>query len=459
MPAYFRHNRFQSLVRQLNFYNFRKVNRERTFWVYRHPLFHRDKPQNLHLLRRRTCPGVDGRKHKPDYDIQTLETRENLEFPGQADLVGDVGRETHRIAKPRPKRSAAKRVKVAKKQIEEESVSGLDSDDLSTDDNSSRSRREIQDIVEASHLVISSKSTSSTKKNQEEDSLSEKELAKRARTERHEQSIMVSHVAQRLEEFAKRAEGESGNGGRRGRAFGRGGIVTPPVSRALSDTMKYHALTYDDEGSITVDPEDEAFEGRNSRIGHSKKNNIKSDDDENMDELDSKCFVTDDGESDGDSSGPSLSDSRKIDGNRSFASLKNLHFKSFQEAPLKDLDVIAEITNKLRVNNEALAVVAMFCMATAPRDENIDRKAMQVISSCSQLEDEFERYRSALRPNIGNIRGLIVSEYVQDFKYFSVNYLQKFLIENQKQQDSYVSVNQVSAIQVSTSLWAESLVY
>ena len=139
--------------------------------------------------------------------------------------------------------------------------------------------------------------------------------------------------------------------------------------------------------------------------------------------------------------------------------MKNLHFKSFQEAPLKDLDVIAEITNKLRVNNEALAVVAMFCMATAPRDENIDRKAMQVISSCSQLEDEFERYRSALRPNIGNIRGLIVSEYVQDFKYFSVNYLQKFLIENQKQQDSYVSVNQVSAIQVSTSLWAESLVY
>ena len=64
LPQYFRHSRFQSLVRQLNFYNFRKVNRERTFWIYKHDLFHRDRPEDLHLLRRRTCPGVDGRKNR-----------------------------------------------------------------------------------------------------------------------------------------------------------------------------------------------------------------------------------------------------------------------------------------------------------------------------------------------------------------------------------------------------------
>lgn len=53
-------------MRQLNFYNFRKVNRERTFWIYKHWQFHRDRPEDLHLLRRRTCLGVDGRKQRSD---------------------------------------------------------------------------------------------------------------------------------------------------------------------------------------------------------------------------------------------------------------------------------------------------------------------------------------------------------------------------------------------------------
>lgn len=64
LPRYFRHSRFQSLVRQLNFYNFRKINRERTFWVYYHPLFHRDRPEDMPKLRRRTCPGFDGRRNR-----------------------------------------------------------------------------------------------------------------------------------------------------------------------------------------------------------------------------------------------------------------------------------------------------------------------------------------------------------------------------------------------------------
>ena len=34
--------------------------------MYYHPLFHRDRPQDLHKLRRRTCPGLDGRRNRPN---------------------------------------------------------------------------------------------------------------------------------------------------------------------------------------------------------------------------------------------------------------------------------------------------------------------------------------------------------------------------------------------------------
>lgn len=95
LPFYFRHSRFQSLVRQLNFYNFRKVNRERTFWVYHHPLFHRDRPHDLKKLRRRTCPGFDGRKQKMQARSSALSTsyddQEEEEDLLQDSLMGTGG--------------------------------------------------------------------------------------------------------------------------------------------------------------------------------------------------------------------------------------------------------------------------------------------------------------------------------------------------------------------------------
>ena len=52
LPKYFRHSRFQSLVRQLNFYSFKKISKERSVCIYQHALFLRDRPDQLEHLKR-----------------------------------------------------------------------------------------------------------------------------------------------------------------------------------------------------------------------------------------------------------------------------------------------------------------------------------------------------------------------------------------------------------------------
>ena len=453
LPTYFRHNRFQSLVRQLNFYNFRKVNRERTFWVYRHPLFHRDKPQNLHLLRRRTCPGVDGRKHKPDYDIQTLESNENLDFPGQAELLNETdGESPIKLSRPvRPKRHASKRSKVEKN--DDDCSSGID--DLS-DESADDDRVVVGSLTkapsgsgEAGHALVVAKKRGQEKNN---GGMTEREQVKRARTERLEQSLMVSHVAQRLEEFAKRAEGEiSGQPSRRSRGAGvRGaGIVTPP-----SDTMRYHALTYDDEAYVEVDDE-EFKEGNHAKVD--QRHRIKD-----MDcHFRADAVVTDDGESDGDVPSSALltcgmESEQNIHLSQTRTALVLAKDKLFDKAPINNEGTITSLSGKLGGLNEALGVVAMYCMATAPHDVEVTEKTLNVLKSCTELEHEFDLYRSALRPESTNP---IVNEVVYDFKVFSVNCLRQFLSEFRLLDTSLLNAQEVSALKLSTDMWVESLGY
>jgi len=44
LPKHAIEHTFESFVRHLNLYNFKKCSKDRHVWVYRHELFHRDKP-------------------------------------------------------------------------------------------------------------------------------------------------------------------------------------------------------------------------------------------------------------------------------------------------------------------------------------------------------------------------------------------------------------------------------
>lgn len=55
LPKYFRHRRFQSLVRQLNFYCFKKVSAARSSFIYSHDAFQYNRPDLLvHLQRKKS---------------------------------------------------------------------------------------------------------------------------------------------------------------------------------------------------------------------------------------------------------------------------------------------------------------------------------------------------------------------------------------------------------------------
>lgn len=414
LPTFFRHRRFQSLVRQLNFYNFRKVNRERTFWVYRHNLFHRDRPEELHLLRRRTCPGVDGRKQRPDLDIRSLEAGVRSNSPRRIDedqsddsVVGSsVG-----TTPPNRRTKKHRKVKVVNNIIPEDvsnpSLLGVvdsrakrgvnfirpsDASDLDVNssmgilshlkddtsiDSSLIDRKKLSDANSAAVFEKRNSVSSGDEDDEPHDS-------KRRRLERSEQELLVTKVARQLDEHAKRAFAQKGVKGR------RVGTVTPPFS---SDTMKYHALTYDDE--IEMYKSEESDDGVYTNISRRSLGYVVvTDGDDSDDEYYTKHVET-----------ANLLGIQSVTAEQQPA---RKPLEKFTSPPVSDTFVISTVAQKFRLCVESglkkddcilAAAVAQFCMSTAPQDPLLGKKAVELMTGCERLAQEFRLYKAALSPN------------------------------------------------------------
>ena len=393
-------------MRQLNFYSFRKINRERNVWIYKHNLFHRDHPEDLYQVRRRTCPGVDGRKQRfSRLSAQKLSKK----FQEGASAVSSSTNSDNDSSSEDD----------GYKQYDEVGLYGrtpLSSKRNSyTSDSIMRSSKKARLMPESHYEVdtsiMQSSPTSVKALIYEIDSGDEASASLNSKTELMEQSVIVSEVANKLEAYVKKAMKKRGISRTR---RGNSGIVTPPFGSSFTMTSR-DLITYDDEY--------------------------------NQDKSSSADIVTDVEES--------------VTETASNASSVEIEYdKDMLVAPVEDLEAVKRISSEILqranpVNVEvmrACANVAAFFMCTAPKEdpEQCSSKVLQLLETSAQLESEFFFYRAALHPtlfldaspNLGFTeshsvalrntlaRGAGRLESLREFKVFAVNLIYKFLRKN-----------------------------
>lgn len=400
LPQYFRHNRFQSLVRQLNFYSFRKINRERNVWIYKHKLFHRDRPEDLYLVRRRTCPGLDGRKQR----FSRFSARKLTDGASASEAEDESS--------------------IEGAQVNEVSISseGSTKRDLDTSAREQPEPKRVRSVEPAQPEVFVDTSMlaedSGTPDDVEEVS---SQTEKDERLEAVEQSLVVSEVSKKLEQYARRAAyGGSGPRSKRGGS----GVVTPPYGSSQSFSSSA-LLTYDDEymGQETSDP------------------------------VDSLDFVTD-SESLSSSEWPRSVTPDKLKAVvaiENVATARTLVSRILESRPESD-----------RADLLAPSSVIRFCVATAPVHEDLCAKILQLLASCDQLARDFHTYRSALRPGSMAGRETLQQiwaressrlEAIRDFKTFAVNVFTKFLAPS----EFALASGDRSILERTAEAWVESL--
>mmetsp|Transcript_48060 Transcript_48060/g.116770 ORF Transcript_48060/g.116770 Transcript_48060/m.116770 type:complete len:465 (-) Transcript_48060:248-1642(-) len=457
----------------------RKTRHERNVWIYKHDLFHRDRPSDLHKVRRRTCPGVDGRKQRfsrlseqrlnsladakstnssssPTSNAGSLPFRQDSvihrgvqDEPSVSDddcLMDEFGPGTmEKDAYFSPSMPSVSAVPVGgwPKKFEFRTSNDYHQN-FTTSLSPSITTDTISDDIVTPHGVagnslfgnhggVSAEGDENHHYGEGAGEVLDAKDRKTRRTEMMQQSLVVSEVAAKLEEYVKKAMMERGITSRNRR--GGSGIVTPPFGTAHTMT---DLITYDDEylyeeHNSTMDvgaSRNKDGRGAMRTIACSPRTVESKDDD-----ISSPPITTDD-------------DIQRI---------------------------TQDIVRKSSLGNEevlhACANVAEFFMCTRPdeRPEDCCEKILQLLSTSQRLQTDFCLYRMALQPDVQYAKvGLLENcalylrtsllggaagrlETLRDFKVFAVNLISGLLVEDVFQSDDR------SVLLRTTEAWSKSI--
>jgi hypothetical protein len=401
----------------------RKINRERNVWIYKHELFNRERPEDLYMVRRRTCPGLDGRKQRFSSRGATKGSKKATADDGSVTLqansdedsiVDDLQTQQRHVIDESLSSDSTPRLAKKRDSLSSRSSAHLEGEGPKP----KKSRHEVPQatasdpvlsspIVDTSILrsVVESNSSKIVFLGEHEEAADDSSLDNKRndKLEMLEQSMVVSDVAMKLEEYARRAR-KSGMLPARVRRQGPG-VVTPPFSSSYQVSMSAsELLTYDDEYDAEEARATDLFGGRGTGTSTSS-------------------VVTD-----SDAEEESLGENKVP--------------KEFMVPPVS-MAHAKSITEQLLLKDVTSAAVAGFCMSTAPSGlQDMPRKILQLIASCETLANDFYQYRMALNPAhsgdpamlMHNVRMNHVQNWeregsrcdaVRDFKVFSVNCVRK----------------------------------
>ena len=236
--------------------------------------------------------------------------------------------------------------------------------------------------------------------------------------------LTVSEVSGRLEEYARKARGQSGSKGGR-----RSGVVTPPY-----DGSSTGLVTYDDE------------------------RNYDSDDNQLADGIPPLRLSL-----------ATVTEERTEDAESETMEVTPPKTKQPPTPPVKESSsafsivqtILKRIPGELRHEFLAMASVARFCMSTSPsEDGELCSRILQLVATSDELSKEFHQYRSALDPSVRAVSMQRLWQHdasrdiaVRDFKTFAVNSIQTLL----GSASAYLVLEEKEALELTAELWSKSV--